>query len=103
LKPKKKESGRYTQVFKEYGKHLKQKADDGSHNLMLKTASAIPSKKLSTDITRVMMEKRQNTSSPNKPTAPSPDSFATANEMSGFTDDTLLNPHNPLGHQRDDY
>ena len=80
-----------------------EKADDGSHNLMLKTASAIPSKKLSTDITRVMMEKRQNTSSPNKPTAPSPESFATANEMSGFTDDTLLNPHNPLGHQRDDY
>ena len=81
----------------------RKKADDGSHNLMLKTASAIPSKKLSTDITRVMMEKRQNTSSPNKPTAPSPDSFATANEMSGFTDDTLLNPHNPMGHQRDDY
>lgn len=69
---------------------------------MLKTASVIPSKKLSNDIARVMIEKRQKSSSPKSPTAPSPDSFATANEMSGYTEDTIQSQHFK-GHDLDPY
>lgn len=54
-----KKKGRYASVLSSYGEHLKQKAENNTHAALVKTASALPSKKLSGSLVAAIKEGRE--------------------------------------------